>query len=142
MKNLLGVLAFAGGALIGAAALANEKSDEAGADPRIGEEVNRICFARTIDSWRSIKGDDAVLLRSGVRDWYRVEFAGACRERDFRFANAIALETRPGGGCVGRGDVVIVRSPGDFQNRCFITRMNKWDPDAAAPESEEEDADA
>lgn len=106
-------------------------------DPRLGPEVNRICFARNINGWKELKGDeDAVLLETGVNNWFRVEVAGTCRYRDFRFAQTIGIESRPGGGCVTRGDVILVEGgAGDFVNRCFITRINEWDEKAQAPQT-------
>jgi hypothetical protein len=121
---------------LAAAALAEEAPAPA-ADPRLGPEVKNICFARNIDGWKEIKGEDrAVLLETGVNNWYRVELAGACRYRDFRFAQSIGIESRPGGGCVGRGDVILVHSGGRFVNRCIITKINKWNDDAPAPAEE------
>lgn len=111
-------------------------------DPRIGPEVDRICFARNINGWKALKGeDDVVLLESGVNDWYRVETTGGCRESAFRFAEVIGLEQRPAGGCVTRGDVIIVRDSGDFTRRCFISKINKWDDKAKAPEVDRGDDD-
>lgn len=110
-------------------------------DPRLGEEVNRICFQRNINNWRSVKGeDDVVLLERGVNNWYRVELNGGCDERLFRFATAIGIESRPGGSCVTRGDVIIVEDGPGFNRRCFIRKMYEWNEDAAgddAPDDEE-----
>ena len=47
------------------------------ADPRLGPEVDRICFQRSINGWSTIDGDDdAIVLRRSVRDDYRVEVTG------------------------------------------------------------------
>lgn len=101
------------------------------ADPRLGAEVDSICFAGTINGWRTVEGDDeAVILTKGVSDDFRVAVSGPCSASDFRFAQTIGIESRPGGGCVTRGDVLLVESAGDFVNRCFITRINRWDEDA------------
>ncbi|MEQ1930188.1 MAG: DUF6491 family protein [Parvularculaceae bacterium] len=132
MKNaILCCVAFIASA--GAALAGDEPA--AAPDPRLGPEVNRICFARNIDGWKEIKGDErAVLLGTGVNNWYRVELAGACRYRDFRFASTIGIESRPGGGCVTRGDVILVEGGGRYAHRCFITKINEWDDKAPAPE--------
>lgn len=133
MKQLV-VAGSAALAAILAVALADE-SPAAAPDPRLGPEVNNICFARNINGWKEIKGDDrAVLLETGVNNWYRVELAGSCRYRDFRFAQSIGIESRPGGGCVTRGDVILVNGGGGFVNRCFITKINEWDDKAPPPE--------
>ncbi|GAB4518671.1 MAG: hypothetical protein Kow00133_03900 [Amphiplicatus sp.] len=112
-----------------------QEADAVEADPRLGAEVDRICFGRNINGWKPAKGeDDVVLLERGVNDWYRVELSGACDERLFRFAHAIGIESRPAGGCVTRGDVIIVEDTGNFTRRCFIRRIYEWDDKASAPE--------
>lgn len=135
------VAAIAAGAAMAASAAAEPAKDKdaKAADPRLGEEVNSICFASTINGWRSIKGeDDAVLLERGVNDWYRVNLSGACDERLFRSAIAIGLESSPSGGCVSRGDVIIVEDTPGFTRRCMITRMYKWDEKAEDEKAEGE----
>ncbi len=123
-------------------AVAQAEADEAG-DPRIGAEVEKICFPRNINGWKEVKGEDnVVLLEESVNDWYRVEVSGACTERVFRFAQVIGIDSRPVGGCVRRGDVIIVQDTGRFTHRCFIKRIYEWDDDAPAPgEEEAEDAE-
>lgn len=136
---------FAAAAAFCLPALAGDESKDAmeGPDPRIGEEVDRICFGRNINGWREVKGeDDVVLLEKGVNNWYRVELLGACDERVFRFAQKIAIDSRPGGGCVTRGDTIIVEDTPGFTRRCSITRMYEWDEDAAAEEEGEEEGES
>ena len=109
-----------------------------GPDPRIGEKVDRICFQQSINGWREADGHRrAVLLERGVNNWYFVKLSGACHARDFRFAQTIGIESRPAGGCLRRGDVILVRGGGDFVNRCHIRGIYQWDEDAEAPEDEE-----
>ncbi len=109
------------------------------ADPRLGPEVDRICFQRSINGWSTIDGDDdAIVLRRSVRDDYRVEYTGACRSSDFRFAQTIGIVGRPAGGCLTRGDRLLVEGPGDFVNRCLITQINEWDEDAGDEEADPE----
>ncbi len=113
------------------------------ADPRIGPEVNRICFQRSINSWRTIDGeDDAILLRRGVNDLYRVEYSGICRASDFRFAQTIGIVGQPGGGCLTRGDRLLVEGPADTVHRCLITQINEWNEDAGEDEEPEEAGDS
>lgn len=145
MKKLLSLIAAAGlgaGAMT-ASGFADPKEDgaeKAGPDPRIGEEVNRICFQRNIKGWRPVKGeDDVVLLERGINNWYRVELLGACDERLFRFAHKIGIDSRPGGGCVTRGDAIIVEDSPGFNRRCTITAMYEWDEDALNEVVEEEE---
>ncbi len=141
MVNVLKALAFAGVVVASSAAIAGDPEDADKPDPRIGKEVDRICFASTISGWRAVKGEDnVVLLQRGVRSWYRVELIGACRSYDFRSALTIGIENRPAGGCVTRGDVILVKGPGNFVNRCPITKMYEWDEKAKAPEEPEEEA--
>ena len=141
-------------ALFGLALPAGISSAVAGEDPRIGEEVKRICFARNIDNFKSIDGDDqAILLEEGVNDWYRVELSGACRGSTIRHAQSIALDPRAGS-CLRRNDVLILSdsvfgSNDAFRNRrCFIGKINVWNEDAeleaeedAGDEKEDEDKD-
>ncbi len=144
---------FAAVAALGAAACETPASNQAGADagptalqkadPRLGAEVNRICFQRSINSWRTIDGDDdAILLRRGVNDLYRVEYTGNCRSSDFRFAQTIGIVGRPAGGCLTPGDRLLVEGPGDFVNRCLITQINEWDEDAGEEDAADEEGES
>jgi predicted small secreted protein len=141
------VLLAAGAALLAACATPAQTAGKdvdatAKPDPRIGPEVSRICFPRNINGWRTVRGDDdAIILREGVRDEYRVEFTGPCDDSDFRFAQKIGIENRPGGGCLTRGDRLLVEGPGDFLNRCLITKINEWNEDAADEEDAIDEAD-
>ena len=121
-----------------------DSGEEGGVDRRIGEQVDRICFSRNINGWRSVKGEDnVVLLKKSANRWFRVEVSGACPERVFRFAQSIGIDSRPAGSCVRRGDIILVKDTGDFTRRCFIQRINKWDHKAPAPgeETDEENDD-
>ena len=116
------------------AALAGEEDK---ADPRIGDSVNQICFQRNIRNWRAVEGEDnVVLLEENLNDWYRVELIGACRYRDLRFTQTIALASRPGGGCVTRGDVIVLLDNSAVERRCTISGIHAWDEDAEAPEDD------
>lgn len=127
------ILVSAAGPAQGANPQSSESEDESGQATRLGPEVDRICFGRSINRWREVKGEDnVVLLARGASDWYRVELMGMCSYRVLRFAHAIELDQRPGGGCVRRGDRIIVRERPSFEYRCTIVRMYEWDPDAPA----------
>lgn len=137
----LATAAVFGLAAMQSAAFAGEEVEKEGllSDPRVGEKVDRICFQRSIDGWRTAKGfGRAVLLNRGVNDWYLVKVSGACRANDFAFAHKIGIESRPAGGCVRRGDVILVEGAGRSVNRCFIRSINRWDDDAEAPQEEDE----
>lgn len=144
MKILMSLVAAASISALSISSLAATEHHEAEekVDPRLGERVDRICFQRNINSWRSVKGeDDVVLLERSVNNWYRVELSGGCDERLFRFATAIGIDSRPGGGCLTRGDTIIVEDGPGFDRRCIITRIYEWDEDAApAEDAEDEDA--
>jgi len=120
-----------------------EETDGEGVDKRLGPEVSSICFGRSINGWKTVdKEDDVVLLEKGVNRWYRVELRGACDYRTLRFALTIGIESRPAGGCVREGDIILVEDSSGFARRCFISRINEWDDDAPAPgEEEREDTD-
>ncbi len=138
-RNSLMAAAGLGAVLLGAAAVA--KSPEgASADPRMGDEVRNICFGQNINGWAAVKGeDDVVLLKRSVNDWYRVELAGACDYRLLRSAFSIGIDSRPAGGCVSRGDVIIVRDQPGFDRRCVITKIYQWDKDGVAEEEQAAD---
>lgn len=107
------------------------------ADPRVGDNVDRICFGRNINNFTAIDGeDDAVLLEKGVNDWYKATLTGACNYRELKWAQAVAIEQHPAGGCITPGDYLIFSQSafGDFRfpnaPRCAISKIYKWDPDA------------
>ncbi len=106
-------------------------------DPRLGEEVDQICFSRDISNFRTIDDeDDAVLLERGVNDWYKTTLAGACNYNQLRFAQSVAIDDRPRGGCIRRGDALVFSNSafGDFSfpnaTRCIIVEIRRWDPKA------------
>lgn len=132
------------GLSIGVSAAAMVTAAASEADPRLGEKVDRLCFASSINNFSTIKGvDDAALLEANVDDWYRVDLIGACSYRTLRFAQSVAIDQRPGGGCVTRGDALVFSTSafGDFSfpnaTRCVISAIYKWDEDAEAPEAAE-----
>ncbi|MCA8903086.1 MAG: hypothetical protein KDA53_17750 [Hyphomonas sp.] len=101
-------------------------------DPRLGAEVNRICFASSIDSFGSTTRD-TFTVREG-RDHYLVEVFPGCSPLEH--ALTIGMEARTG--CLTRGDRVIVSdsimpdssdSPFSVQ-RCTVNAIYDWTPDA------------
>lgn len=145
MKNVvvLATLMLAAG-IYSAANGENKSKDDRDVtdDYRVGSEVDRICFSRNIDGFRPAgKYDDAVLVERGVNDWHLLTLSGACRYRDFRSAYAIGIDERPRGGCVRRGDIVIVESVGNFINRCFINEIYEWNDNAEPPADDEKESD-
>ncbi len=131
-----GAIAAEGGQTEETSAEVEDTAEDSGADPRLGPEVDRICFGRSIYGWKTVDGHgDAVLLEKGVNHWFLVEVSGSCRANDFKFAQTIGIETRPAGGCIRRGDYILVESGGGFTNRCFIQRIYEWNDDALEEES-------
>ncbi len=129
------------------AALAAGAAAEEAADPRLGKQVDRICFGRDINNFKAIDGvDDAILLEKGVKDWYKATLIGACNYSQLRWAQSVAIDQRPAGGCVTRGDYLIFSNSafGDFSfpnsTRCAISEIYEWAPDAAAPVAEDDAA--
>ncbi len=106
---------------------AREAAFQAELDAGRGESVSRICFTRSIDSYRALD-DDNLLLRSGVNEWHLLELAGSCRP-DWAF-NAIGVQTRGASSCLSRGDAIITEDNG-LGGRCLISRIYEWDEDAA-----------
>jgi len=134
-------------AVIGAVGLAGlakpvlaEEDDVDEVDARIGEEVDRICFGRNINGWKTVdRLDDVLLLRQSVNHWYYVELLGACPYSTLRTALNIGIDSFSGGGCIRRGDTIIVEDS-SFPRRCTVQHIYEWDEDAAA--SDEDDGEA
>ena len=100
-------------------------------DPRIGEEVKQVCFARNIDSWNDVDNDrNAVILKMKNRDYYKLKLSGGC-DPQWAMMN-LAVITRGASNCYTRGDRV--KTDGDpfrgYGTAWVITAINKWDPEA------------
>ncbi|MEZ6000764.1 DUF6491 family protein [Hyphomonas sp.] len=100
-------------------------------DPRLGEEVDRICFANNIDSFGN-NTRDTFTVREG-RDHYLIEVFGTCTPLEHAVTMRIGAST----GCLTNGDSVIVsdsltiRRDQPFSTaRCVVKSMHKWDPKA------------
>lgn len=121
-------------------------------DPRLGEEVERICFASNIDSF-SDTTRDTVTVREG-RNHYLIEVYNSC----FALDDTLTIALDSTGGCLSRGDHLIVsdsilgpgpRGGGPFSTqRCTVKSIYKWDPkakdeaDEKAPEEDSAEAPA
>lgn len=141
-------VAAAIGALVAAGPAYASDQAGGGVDLRLGEEVDRICFTRDINNFQTIDDeDDAVLLERGVNDWYKVTLTGACNYNRLRFAQSVAIDDRPRGGCVTSGDALLFSDSafGDFSfpnaTRCIIDEIHRWNPKAKAAEDGESDRD-
>lgn len=133
MKNLLKILTIVLAALLAGCASTsdNEVKIPLDSDPRIGETVSRVCFSRSIDSWSTVDNDPkAVILKMSNRESYKLKLSGVC---DPEWAmSTLAVITRPGAGCLSRGDKV--KTDADisrgFGSACIIRSINKWNPEA------------
>ncbi len=101
-------------------------------DPRVDEQVDRICFNRNIDGF-SMNARRSVVLRKGVRDKYLVTVSGGCPS--LRYAQSIGIDSNTS--CIGPGDSLIVSESafslddgGIGPDRCFINRIYNWNEDA------------
>jgi len=111
-------------------------------DPRLGEQVDKICFSRNVDRFRDASRD-TVILERGVSDEYLVSISGVCS--NLRYAQSIGIDASQS--CVYRNDVLIVSDsaftldePGFGPDRCFIDKIYRWDKDAEMPDNMGEDA--
>ena len=99
-------------------------------DPRRGEEVNRICFASSIDGFGETTRNN-VIIREG-RDRYLVETFRGCS--DLQFAQSLAIDARSN--CLTRGDNIIgfdsafgPDNTGPRPLRCMVNKIYRWNPD-------------
>lgn len=107
-------------------------------DPRLGEQVDKICFKRSIDGFSNATRD-TVVLSAGVRDDYIVEVFGNCT--NLRHAQGISIDSNLS--CVDDGDYLIVSESVFPSNdrafnleRCAIDKIYKWDNRATAEDEE------
>ncbi|MBI1365742.1 MAG: hypothetical protein GC153_07255 [Alphaproteobacteria bacterium] len=130
-------------ALIGAGLLAGcettgyasqeEAQRQAEIAARQGASVGQVCFTRNIDGWREL-GRNAILIRRGLKDWYKLDLVGSC---DPRWAmSAIGIRTQPGGGCITRGDHIETYTNTPIKGSCVITGIHEWNEDAPVPPAE------
>jgi hypothetical protein len=100
-------------------------------DPRVGEEVQQVCFVRNLDSWQNVDNDRrAVILKMNNRETFKLKLSGSC-EPDLAMSR-LAVKTRPGSSCFSRGDRV--KTDGDlsrgYGSGCTIMSIHKWDAGA------------
>jgi len=107
------------------------------ADPRLGQEVDRICFARNIEGFTTTSRDTLV-IRTSPNTQFLVEVSGTCPS--LIRAQTVAVDSTLS--CVTPGDFLIVsespfslRNRGVVPDRCAINRIFTWDPDARAVEN-------
>ena len=112
-------------------------------DARRGDEVKRICFTSTIDSF-SQNTERAVVLRDGTRD-YLVTTRSRCNDLEDAFSLGISSFSS----CLTRGDTLIGKDSvfgRNFNGRpslsCRVDKIYEWDPKADDPEATESSEDA
>ena len=121
--------------LIGCASTGDDTAKVAlDSDPRVGEEVNQVCFIRNIDSWQNVDNDRrAVIVRMNNKDTYKLRLGGGC-DPEWAMLH-LGIGTRAGSSCFSRGDRI--KTDGDtsrgYGTACNILGINKWDPDAVKP---------
>lgn len=106
-------------------------------DPRLGERVDRLCFARNIDGFGQTT-DRTIIVNVGVDEHYLIETRGYCHDLDW--AQSIRFDAFSS--CVTRGDSLIpydsIFGP-DYTDlpapsECRINAIYEWDPDAGEAE--------
>lgn len=131
-------LATAATALLGACSTGPEaggQDEEWRSDARLGERVDRVCFASTIDNFR-MTTRNTLIVEEGASDEYLIEVVGSCYNLDG--ANSISFDTFAGASCVTRGDSIYAYDSafGPSQTdlppaRCPIRAIYEWNEDAA-----------
>lgn len=105
-------------------------------DPRIGEEVGQVCHTRSISGWSAVDNDrDALLVKVGNRETYKVDLVGAC-DPDWAMTG-IAVITRGGAGCLSKGDKIVTDAQPKRHSACVITHIHKWNDNVVPNEPED-----
>ena len=135
MKDYLIILLFMVSALLtGCAMVQDDKAKiPLDSDPRVGEEVQHVCFVRDLDGWRNVDNDrKAVILRMNNGDTFKLKLIGGC---DPSFADLnLVVKTISKSGCYSPGDKV--KTDGDISRgygaECKVTSIHKWDAQAVS----------
>ncbi len=92
-------------------------------DPRLGEEVDKICFSRNISGFESLD-ERTIILRRNVKDRYVVETYGTCTDLDSAWE--IALDSFSS--CIRKQDrIILTRTTSrPFNRTCHIKSIHKW----------------
>lgn len=114
-------------------------------DVRRGAEIDRVCFASSIDGFGETTRR-AVVIREG-RDRYLIETFGGCFDLDW--AQSLGIDTFSS--CLTKGDRIFASDSAfgfdkqDLRQSCRVKAIYEWDPDAEAteeaPDSETESED-
>ena len=127
------------GACSATPARSSTDSVDVASDARVGEPVNQLCFASTIDNFK-MPTRNSVVVEKGVNDEYLIETMGNCF--DLQNAMSLSFDTFPGSGCISKGDSIFaydsVFGPDEMSMpamRCPIAQIYKWDGSKAADEA-------
>lgn len=96
-------------------------------DPRIGEEVRRVCFASGLTGFQTATPHSVILSR-GTQD-YLVTTRTRCRDLDH--AGSVAVDSRSS--CLSRGDRLIAYDSafgphtGPAPLPCYVDQIFVWD---------------
>lgn len=106
-------------------------------DPRVGEEVNRVCFTRSISGFSEWNRGEGLILRTQRQERFLATFIGPCFPADSALRIGFPNQF---GGCLSRGDDLIVssrifpsrRDTAFDTDRCRINKIYAYDgpPDA------------
>ena len=135
MKGYLIILLFMVSALLtGCAATQDDKAKiPLGSDPRVGEEVQQVCFIRDLDGWQNVDNDrKAVILRMNNGETFKLKLIGGCNPSIWDLS--LAVRTNSASGCFSPGDMV--KTDGDitrgYGSECKVTSIHKWDAQAVS----------
>ena len=113
-------------------------------DPRVGEEVDRICFTGSIDSFSHATKRSVVVSVSPSKNYLITTFT-RCTDLDY----AQSMVFNDFGACLTRGDKIIPFSSAFGPSAadapiigCQVDKIFKWDEDAEAPEEDSESNEA
>ncbi|PAJ73764.1 hypothetical protein CJF42_14045 [Pseudoalteromonas sp. NBT06-2] len=128
MKKILVSTLVSAFFLMGCQTNPDTNKQETKPDIRIGEEVNQICFARSINGWEAVdKRNDVIVLNKNVKDKYILSLAGIC---DPQWAmSRIGTVSRGNSSCLSRGDKIITDNNINRNASCTIMKINKWHPE-------------
>ncbi len=109
----------------------NEFSEQ---DPRIGEEVKRVCRGSGIDGFGETTRN-TVVVSTGVKKQHLLKVAGGC----FNLQNAQSISFDQHSSCLSRGDSLLAYEnafgPSHTDPRpikCIITNIYEYDMDAVS----------
>ena len=93
--------------------------------PQTAAAPRQCFFASSVTSYREAGGDEAVYLRVGAKQTWRLDFLGSCPGVDWAM-NRVALQQRGGGGSICRGfDVDVLVDDAGFPRRCPVGEVRR-----------------